>query len=38
LEKVYPDQLAAVEVLMTKLGQDEVDTLKGLLKKLDAPA
>lgn len=38
LEKVYPDQLAAVEVLMTKLGQAEVDTLKGLLKKLEAPA
>lgn len=38
LEKVYPDQLAAVEVLMTRLGQDEVDSLKSLLKKLEAPA
>lgn len=37
LEKVYPDQLAAVEVLMTRLGQEEVDALKNLLKKLEAP-
>lgn len=37
LEKVYPDQLAAVELMMTKLNPGEVDILRDLLKKLDAP-
>jgi DNA-binding MarR family transcriptional regulator len=37
LEKVYPDQLKAVEMMMTKLDQGEVETLQALLKKLDAP-
>jgi DNA-binding MarR family transcriptional regulator len=37
LEKVYPDQLKAVEMMMTKLNQSEVETLQTLLKKLDAP-
>lgn len=37
LEKVYPDQLTAVEVMMGKLSVDEVDSLRGLLKKLEAP-
>lgn len=36
MEKVYPDQLAAVEAMMAKLGLDEVDALRSLLKKLDA--
>lgn len=37
LEKVYPDQLAAVEIMMTKLSLHEVDTLRMLLNKLEAP-
>ncbi len=36
LEKVYPDQLSAVEVLMTKLDDQEVGSLKAILKKLES--
>ena len=35
LEKVYPDQLKAVEQLMTRLSSEEVESLRNLLKKLD---
>lgn len=38
LEKVYPDQLTAVEGLMDKLNSGEVESLRTLLKKLDVPA
>jgi DNA-binding MarR family transcriptional regulator len=37
LDKVYPDQLKAVELMMSKLGMPEVDSLRSLLKKLEAP-
>jgi MarR family transcriptional regulator, organic hydroperoxide resistance regulator len=37
LDRVYPDQLKAVEVMMTKLSLSEVDSLRSLLKKLEAP-
>jgi MarR family transcriptional regulator, organic hydroperoxide resistance regulator len=37
LDRVYPDQLKAVEVMMTKLSMVEVDSLRSLLKKLETP-
>jgi len=37
LEQVYPEQLKAVEVMMAKLETSEVETLRSLLKKLEAP-
>ena len=35
LEKVYPDQRAAVERMMVRLEGDQVDNLRGLLNKLE---
>jgi DNA-binding MarR family transcriptional regulator len=37
LEKVYPDQLTAVELMMSKLNLEDVETLRSLLHKLGAP-
>jgi DNA-binding MarR family transcriptional regulator len=37
LDKVYPSHMQAVEALMEKLSLKEVETLRGLLKKLEAP-
>jgi DNA-binding MarR family transcriptional regulator len=37
LEQVYPEQLKAVELMMAKLETTEVETLRSLLKKLEAP-
>jgi MarR family transcriptional regulator, organic hydroperoxide resistance regulator len=34
LDTVYPEQLAAVETMMSKLNLEEVDRLRALLKKL----
>ena len=34
LEQVYPEQMAAVNLMMTQLSLAEVDTLRTLLKKL----
>ncbi len=35
LDKVYPDQLTAVEQLMSKLNLDDVETLRSLLHRLE---
>jgi MarR family transcriptional regulator, organic hydroperoxide resistance regulator len=38
LEKVYPDQLTAVEQLMSKLNLEDVETLRSLLHRLEPHA
>lgn len=38
LEKVYPDQLTAVELMMSKLAMEDVETLRALLHRLETAA